>query len=117
MILDPAKPVFSGDVIAAIERGETIVVPPGKYTVLGIAGQTTDPVATIANTPSLEPLDIWSRIHDPEFNELPSTPQSHDTSKQKGVAPIALILVGLAVIGGAIGWFAYNFLNQWLQLP
>lgn len=54
--------------------------------------------------------DPWDRIHDCDRDE-------HNSPKQKGVAPIILILVGLTVIGSAIGWFACSFLTAWLNLP
>jgi hypothetical protein len=74
-----------------------------------------NPLDTQPDPPGVDP---WDRIHDADRDiHLPATPQSHDTAKQKGVAPIILILVGLTVIGSAIGWFGYNFLTAWLKLP
>lgn len=71
--------------------------------------------------------DPWNRLkdgdefhhedHEDRFVKLPETPQSHDKPSAKGLAPIILILVGVAVVGSAIGWFGYSMLNAWLNLP
>jgi len=65
--------------------------------------------------------DPWDHIHDcdrdEKFVRLPSKPQSHDKPSAKGLAPIILILVGISILGSAIGYFGYSFLNSWLQLP
>lgn len=58
--------------------------------------------------------DIWERE---KFRELPELPASHDKPSAKGLAPIILILLGIAILGLAIGYFGYSFLNSWLQLP
>lgn len=64
--------------------------------------------------PDQEP-DIWNRIEDPDkYVHIPDPPQSHDPN---GSTVIALILVGLLFVGGAIGWFVYGALNEWLKLP
>lgn len=108
MILDPAKPVDPKEIQSAFERGETIVVPPGQYKIIGSTAITSEPVAYIAGAFSPDP---WDRIHDCDRDQ-------HDKPNlkfTKGEIAFWGCLFIACVTG--ISYLAIQILTAWLKLP